>query len=124
MKAYLIRSQTEGILTDRVFLRPPTHAEMQEVLGRNLVLNGHKNGAPVDRFVTYIAVETVGEPEDSNETPRKLIARLTDAESLEVLSKGSSGTAGEVESGAEGIKFEGVGEVILIEDPRHPRFGQ
>lgn len=124
MKAYLIRSQTDGILTSRVFLRPPTDEEMQEVLGRNLVENGHKAGAPVDRFVTYIVVETVGEPEDSDKLPKKIIGRLTDAESREVLSGGPKGTAGEVETVAEGIKFEGVGEVILIEDPRHPRFGQ
>lgn len=123
MKVYLIRSQTQGVLTDKVFLRPPTEAELREVLGKSLVVAGHKNGVPVDRFVTYIEVETVGEPEDSGAPPPVIVDKLTPDESADIL-RGRFGeqSMGEVITGAGEIDFHGVGEVILIDDPRHPRY--
>lgn len=113
MKTYLIRSQTEGILTDRVFLRPPTEAEMTEVLGRNLALHGHVSGVPVERFVSYIEVETVGDPRELEGTPTKVTGLLTESELSEILSSPKAGTPGVVEAGPETISFQGYGLVTL-----------
>ncbi len=107
----------------RVFLRPPTEAELEEVLGEALATHGHKNGQRVAREVSYIVVETIGEPEDAPEVPLKVSGELTREESAEILrGRSRDQAAGEVAVEREGMKFEGAGEVILIEDPRHPRY--
>lgn len=98
---------------------------MNEVLGSVLAQYGHKNGRPVDREVSYIAVETVGEPADAPETALKVTGKLTAEESAEVLrAKSADQASGQVVTEQDGIKFEGVGEVIYIEDPRHPRYAK
>lgn len=123
MKAYLIRSQVGGVHTDRVFLRPPTEAELTEVLEESLMRHGHKNGKPVERFVTFVVVDTIGEPEEYEGSPPMIFDKLTDEESKAIL----NGTAGDPPSGhaytgAEKIQFSGSGQVILAGDPRHPRY--
>ena len=113
MKAYLIRSQTDGILTDRIFLSPPTKDEMTEVLGRNLAQHGHVGGVPVERFVSFVEVEVIGESQDPVEgTPTRVTGILTAAELSEILAMSKLGTPGVAETATETISFQGYGMVI------------
>jgi len=115
-------------MSDRIFLRPPTEAEMLEVLGYDLANHGYspKLNGPIERFVSYIEIETTGEIEEGPNKVPKVTGILTKHELAQIQNRGDDSDLadGTVESGAEPISFEGFGEVILIEDPRHPRYAE
>jgi hypothetical protein len=119
MKGYMIRGQASGILTDRVFLRPPTEDEIDEALANELVRHGFdKEGKPRERWVMIIEVDII-DGDRTSPAPLAVNERkkgiLTEEQVTEMLkNRPEPGTA---VSAAPEIVVRGTGRVINPGDP-------
>ncbi len=124
MKGYIIRGQGSGARVDRVFLRPPTEAEMREALREELEKHGVKqtaDGAVArDLFVVAQEIELVGADDflasrTIDEVPRSHVAlsgRLRDDALARLLEERAAGPApGSGEAAPGQIAFSGVATV-------------
>lgn len=124
MKGYIIRGQGSGARVDRVFLRPPTEAEMREALREELAKHGAKftaDGAIArELFVVAQEIELVGADDflasgKIAEVPRShvaLVGQLRNDELADIAKARADGPppgGGEAAPGA--ISFSGVGVV-------------
>ncbi len=121
-KAFLVRCQSRGVLTDRVYLRPPTDKEMRAELGKALAHHGHDaRGKVRERWVTYVPCELVGGEDypshDYPDTVPLLAGKLTPAESKVLLAKPSE-PSGHVKAEAM-IGMKGAGTVVNPGDDGH-----
>lgn len=113
---------SDGLVTDRVFKNPPSREDLESALGKSLILHGHRRGVLREIFATYVEVELCeGEKREESEAMR-LTAILTEDELMEILLAKVLESPGHVQTGAEQIQFEGRGEVINPDDPRHPKY--
>lgn len=122
-QAFLIRCQGRGILTNRVYLFPPTEMMMRKELETTLLLHGHdRSGTAKERFVSYVPCEiAANSPLPWHEypaTPPRVTGKLTPEESAAVLKgKPAPAPSGVAVAAQKAIQTTGTGTVTNPGDP-------
>ncbi len=123
-KAFMIRCQGRGILTNKVFLHPPTEAEMKVELETTLAMHGHdRSGAAKERFVSYVPCELEGGDKlpwhEYPAAPPRVTGKLTPEESAALKKAKPPAPSGVAIAAPAAISMTGTGTVTNPGEPGH-----